>query len=48
MGLIPGVAMLLGALILFLYPLHGKYLEEVQSKVLQMHAEKHQELEKLS
>jgi GPH family glycoside/pentoside/hexuronide:cation symporter len=40
-GLIPGVAMLLGALILVWYPLKGKYLQEVQSKVLAMHAEKH-------
>jgi len=40
-GLISGIAMLLGALILVWYPLKGKYLQEVQSKVLEMHAEKH-------
>jgi glycoside/pentoside/hexuronide:cation symporter, GPH family len=48
MGLIPGVAMLLGALILFLFPLKGKYLEDVQAKVLEMHAQKHEELEKMA
>jgi GPH family glycoside/pentoside/hexuronide:cation symporter len=47
MGLIPGIAMLLGALILFLFPLKGKHLEAVQSKVLEMHAQKHEELEKM-
>ncbi len=45
-GLIPGIAMLLGALILFWYPLKGKYLQDVQSKVLEMHAKKHAELER--
>jgi glycoside/pentoside/hexuronide:cation symporter, GPH family len=40
-GLIPGIAMLLGALILIWYPLKGTYLQDVQSKVLKMHAEKH-------
>ncbi len=44
-GLIPGVAMLLAALILVFYPLRGKYLEQVQEKVLEMHAEKHARLE---
>ncbi len=39
-GLFPGVAMLLGALILFAYPLHGAYLKEVQEKVLRLHARK--------
>lgn len=48
MGFIPGVAMLLGALILFLFPLQGRYLAEVQSKVLEMHAQKQKELEKLT
>ncbi len=45
-GLIPGIAMLLGALILFLYPLRGAYLRKVQSAVLALHAEKHARLEK--
>ncbi len=44
-GLVPGVALLLGALILFLYPLHGAYLTKVQSEVLKLHAEKHARLE---
>ncbi len=43
-GLIPGIAMLLGALILVWYPLKGKYLQDVQSKVLEMHAEKQAKL----
>jgi GPH family glycoside/pentoside/hexuronide:cation symporter len=44
-GLIPGVAMILGAILLTWYPLRGKYLEQVQEKVLAMHAEKHARLE---
>ncbi|HOG45009.1 MAG TPA: MFS transporter [Anaerolineae bacterium] len=45
MGLIPGVAMLLGALILAWYPLRGRYLEKVQRQVLDLHAWKHQQLQ---
>ena len=44
-GLIPGIAMILGAILLTWYPLRGKYLEQVQEKVLAMHAEKHARLE---
>ena len=44
-GLIPGVAMILGAILLTWYPLRGKYLEQMQEKVLAMHAEKHARLE---
>ena len=44
-GLVPGLALLVGALILFLYPLRGKYLEEVQQKVLTLHAEKRAQYE---
>jgi GPH family glycoside/pentoside/hexuronide:cation symporter len=44
-GLVPGLALLLGALILFLYPLHGAYLQKVQSQILLLHAEKHARLE---
>lgn len=47
-GLIPGLAMLLGALILTRYPLRGKYLAEVQERVLALHAKKHAELNHLS
>jgi glycoside/pentoside/hexuronide:cation symporter, GPH family len=44
-GLVPGLAMLLGALILFAFPLQGAYLKEVQEKVLVLHARKHEQLE---
>jgi len=43
-GLIPGVAMFLGALILALYPLRGRRLAEMQEKVLALHADKHARL----
>lgn len=46
-GLIPGVAMLLGAVLLIWYPLRGAYLEAMKEKVLALHEKKHQELEKL-
>lgn len=39
-GIIPGVACLLGAALLFLFPLKGNYLRGIQDKVLEMHAEK--------
>jgi len=39
-GLIPGIAMLLGAVILAWYPLKGEYLREIQAKVLDLHAQK--------
>jgi len=43
-GFLPGVALLIGALILHWYPLKGDYLIEVQEKVLKMHKEKHAKL----
>jgi len=43
-GLIPGVAMLLGAIILIWYPLRGENLKKIQSRVLEMHTEKHNKL----
>lgn len=43
-GLIPGIAMLLGAIILIWYPLRGDYLKSIQIKVLEMHTEKHKKL----
>lgn len=46
-GLVPGLALLLGALILFLYPLRGDYLAQVQERVLALHAAKHAEFEAL-
>jgi len=47
MGLIPGAAMILGAVILMAYPLRGKYLAKVQGEVLMLHAKKHAEWEAL-
>lgn len=44
-GLIPGIAMLLGALILFWFPLRGSKLARVQQEVLELHARKKMELE---
>ena len=44
-GLIPGIAMLLGALILSWYPLKGAYLAATKAKVLEMHAQKQAQLE---
>jgi GPH family glycoside/pentoside/hexuronide:cation symporter len=44
-GLIPGIAMLLGALILTQYPLRGDYLAQVKGEMLALHAEKHARLE---
>jgi GPH family glycoside/pentoside/hexuronide:cation symporter len=46
-GLIPGIAMILGAIILRWYPLRGKYLEKMQAEVLALHAQKHEQLGKL-
>jgi len=43
-GLIPGIAMLLGAIILRWYPLRGKYLQQMQADVLALHAQKHDQL----
>ncbi len=44
-GLIPGAALLLGVLILRWFPLRGRYLGEVQERVLRLHAEKHARLD---
>ena len=44
MGLIPGTALILGAVLLFWYPLRGRYLEDVKEKVLAIHAEKRAKL----
>ncbi len=46
-GLIPGLAMLAGAIILIWYPLRGAYLKKVQDQVLELHARKHAQLEQL-
>jgi GPH family glycoside/pentoside/hexuronide:cation symporter len=39
-GLIPGIAMILGAIILIWFPLRGEYLAQVQEEVLALHARK--------
>ncbi len=44
-GLVPGLALLIGAAILYFYPLRGKYLAEVQQKILALHAEKRAQYE---
>lgn len=44
-GVIPGVACLLGALILVWYPLRGERLKVIQDKVLVLHHEKKQKLD---
>ncbi len=46
-GVIPGVACLLGALLLIWYPLRGQRLKEVQEKVLVLHQEKFEAFEQL-
>lgn len=43
-GLIPGLALILGAFLLRWFPLRGQYLAEVQERVLRLHAEKHARL----
>ncbi len=43
-GVIPGVACLLGALLLIWYPLRGDRLAEVKAKVLDLHRDKKQRL----
>jgi glycoside/pentoside/hexuronide:cation symporter, GPH family len=44
-GLIPGAACLLGALILFWYPLRGQRLEENKKQILVLHHKKKQEFD---
>lgn len=43
-GLVPGIAMLLGAIILIWFPLRGEYLSKIKEQILQMHADKHMRL----
>jgi GPH family glycoside/pentoside/hexuronide:cation symporter len=47
-GLIPGIAMLLGALILFWFPLRGARLERMQHDLLALHASKKAAYDKLN
>ena len=44
-GLIPGLALILGAIILIWFPLRGKRLEQVQEDVLALHARKRTQLD---
>lgn len=44
LGLIPGVAMLVGAGLLYWFPLRGEYLEKVKKELLELHAKKHAQL----
>jgi GPH family glycoside/pentoside/hexuronide:cation symporter len=44
-GLIPGIAMILGAIILIWFPLRGERLARMQEDVLTLHARKHAQLE---
>jgi GPH family glycoside/pentoside/hexuronide:cation symporter len=46
-GLIPGIALLLEALILQFYPIKGEYWKEIQSQVLKLHDEKHKKLKEM-
>ncbi len=46
-GIIPGIACILGAILLIFYPLRGNYLKEMQEKVLNLHAEKTAKLEQM-
>lgn len=46
-GLVPGIALLLGALILQFFPLKGSYLQQVQADVLELHEEKNAKLDAL-
>ncbi len=43
-GLIPGTALILGAVLLHFFPLQGQKLLNMQEKLLALHAEKHQKL----
>jgi GPH family glycoside/pentoside/hexuronide:cation symporter len=44
MGLIPGIALIIGALLLRWYPLQGTYLEKVKTELLELHAKKQAQL----
>jgi GPH family glycoside/pentoside/hexuronide:cation symporter len=46
-GLIPGIALLLEAMILQFYPLKGEYLKKIQDQILVLHSQKHAKLEEM-
>ena len=46
-GLIPGLAMIAGAIILLWFPLRGRHLDDVRGDVLTLHAKKRAEMERM-
>jgi GPH family glycoside/pentoside/hexuronide:cation symporter len=46
-GLIPGAALILGAIILIWFPLRGEHLRQIQGEVLALHSRKHAQLQGL-
>jgi GPH family glycoside/pentoside/hexuronide:cation symporter len=46
-GLFPGIAMLLSAVILFFFPIKGDRLARLKAKILEMHAEKEEQLSQI-
>ncbi|MCB2209567.1 MFS transporter [bacterium] len=46
-GLIPGLAMILGAVIMFFFPIKGDRLVQLKEKIMVMHAEKKAELDRI-
>ncbi len=47
MGIIPGLLILSSFFVFRMFPLHGKYLEEIKSKMYKMHNEKRKKLDEL-
>lgn len=47
LGLVPGLAMLLGALLLTWYPLRGAHLERVKAELMDLHEAKRRKLEQM-
>lgn len=46
-GLIPGIALILAALILQFYPIKGDYWKKIQKEILILHDEKHKKLKEM-
>jgi Na+/melibiose symporter-like transporter len=47
MGLIPGITLVIAAMILFAFPLRGDRLKKIKTEILRMHNEKQEKLEEL-
>lgn len=47
MGLIPGITLVIAAIILFAFPLRGDRLKKIKAEILRMHNEKQEKLEEL-